>query len=350
MTIGPLMLDLEGPELTAQERGLLQHPVVGGVILFARNFVSPTQLARLCADIHSCREPHLLIAVDQEGGRVQRFREGFTPLPPAGSYGHLYEDDPQEGRRIAELAGWLMAAELRAAGVDFSFAPVLDLDTGISEVIGDRAFAAEPVAVANLAGAWMRGSHAAGMAAVGKHFPGHGRVRADSHLELPWDPRPLAEILGEDLLPFQRLIGGGLEAVMPAHVVYSAVDDRPAGFSFRWLQRVLRGRLGFQGVIFSDDLSMAAARAAGGYGARAQAALEAGCDMVLACNNRPGALEILDVLEEHDDPAGHLRILRMHGRRAPDRDALRLDPHWHAAVNALAALREDAGAVFRLEG
>lgn len=212
MTIGPMMLDLEGPELTPEERELLCHPVVGGVILFSRNYNDPEQLSQLTAEIHAVQDPRLLIAVDQEGGRVQRFRTGFTALPPAARYGALYRDNPREGRRLAELAGWLMAAELRSLGVDFSFAPVLDVDLGVSTVIGDRAFADRPAVVADLAQSWMRGAHAAGMPAVGKHFPGHGKVVADSHLELPVDKRSLPELLIEDLVPFEQLIDAGMEA------------------------------------------------------------------------------------------------------------------------------------------
>jgi len=341
MSIGPLMVDLEGLELTPEERGLLRQPAVGGVILFARNFQSPQQLTALTGEIRRVRDPHLLIAVDQEGGRVQRFRDGFTPLPPAAWYGHRYRERPAEARRVCERAGWLMAAELRCVGVDFSFAPVLDLDRGVSQVIGDRAFADRPQVVAELAQAWMRGVHAAGMPAVGKHFPGHGAVRADSHLELPTDERPLAELLMEDLVPFERLIGAGLEAIMPAHVLYPQVDDRPAGFSARWLRDILRTRLGFQGIIFSDDLSMGAAQVAGGYGERARAALAAGCDMVLACNNRAGALEVAEALADYDDPAAHLRMLHMHARHELSRSALHLDPRWHEAVAALASPEQE---------
>lgn len=341
MTIGPLMLDLEGPELTQEERELLGHPLVGGLILFSRNYRSPEQLSRLTAEIHAVRDPRLLIAVDQEGGRVQRFRAGFTRLPPAVRYGAWHRKNPREGRRLSELAGWLMATELRSLGVDFSFAPVLDVDAGVSAVIGDRAFADRPVVVADLARAWMRGSHAAGMPAVGKHFPGHGKVRADSHLELPVDRRDLSALLIDDLVPFERLIGAGIEAIMPAHVLYPRIDDRPAGFSARWLKSLLRGQMGFQGIIFSDDLSMGAAQIAGGYAERARAALEAGCDMVLACNNRSGAVDVLDALSGFDEPAGHLRMLRMHGRNEMTRDDMHLNPRWREAVNALAKLGEE---------
>lgn len=335
MSIGPLMLDLEGLELTFEEQELLRHPKVGGVILFARNFVSAEQLSRLTTAIRDLREPHLLIAVDQEGGRVQRFREDFTRLPPAAWFGEQYRKNAAQARELCELAGWLMAAELRSVGVDFSFAPVLDVDVGLSNVIGDRAFAQKPLPVADLAQAWMRGVHSAGMAVVGKHFPGHGKIQADSHLELPVDQRRLEDLEMEDLIPFERLINGGMEAIMPAHVVYPRIDARPAGFSPFWLKEVLRRRLGFQGVIFSDDLSMEAATAGGGYGERALAALAAGCDMVLACNNRPGALQVLDALQGYEDPVGHLRMLRMHCRGSLSRQEVHEDPRWPRAVQAL---------------
>ncbi len=338
MTIGPLMLDLEGTELKEDECELLRHPVAGGVILFSRNYADPRQLTRLCKQIHEVREPHLLIAVDQEGGRVQRFREGFTRLPPAARFGMEYRKDATQGRHLCQAAAWLMATELRAAGVDFSFAPVLDLDIGLSEVIGDRSFDGRPGPASDLARAWMRGVHEAGMAVVGKHFPGHGRVQADSHLELPQDARRIADLRMEDLVPFERMINAGMEAVMPAHVLYSAIDPHPAGFSRFWLQGILRGELGFQGVIFSDDLSMRAAELGDSYAQRAHAAIAAGCDMVLACNNRAGAVEVLDALNGYDEPASQLRLLRMHGRKAIDRDAMHLDPRWHQTVRLLADL------------
>lgn len=340
MRLGPVMLDLRGAELDAEERELLQHPALGGVILFRRNFESPSQVAELVSSIHAVRDPHPLVAVDQEGGRVQRFQSGFTRLPPAAWYGELYRADRERARRVAGLAGWLMAAELRAVGVDFSFAPVLDLGSGVSTVIGDRAFSPRPDDVADLARAWVRGCQAGGMAAVGKHFPGHGSVSADSHLDLPVDNRRLQDILMADLVPFDRLIRAGLEAVMPAHVVYSQADDRPAGFSPFWLKRVLRKQLGFQGLIFSDDLNMAAADQAGSYSERAQAALDAGCDMILICNNRPAALEMLETLRDWDDPAAHLRYVRMHGRGGGEPAEVRLDPRWHQAVHALGAFQE----------
>ncbi len=338
MTIGPLMLDLEGTELKTEERELLRHPVAGGVILFSRNYSDPQQLARLCAQIHELRDPHLLIAVDQEGGRVQRFREGFTQLPAAARIGTAYHKDAASGRRLCRETAWLMATELRAVGVDFSFAPVLDLDIGISEVIGDRSFDAEPEPASDLAMAWMSGSHEAGMAVVGKHFPGHGQVQADSHLELPRDLRPIADLRLQDLVPFERMVDAGMEAVMPAHVLYSAIDAYPAGFSRFWLQDILRGELGFQGVIFSDDLSMQAADLGSSYAERAHAAIAAGCDMVLACNNRPGAVEVLDALNGYNEPASQLRLARMHGRKSIDRGQMHLNPRWHQVVRLLADL------------
>ena len=263
MALGPVMLGLEGVELTAQERELLRHPLVGGVILFTRNYQSPEQVAALTAAIHALRQPRLLVAVDHEGGRVQRFREGFTRLPAVRRLGEIYDQDRMRAKQLARVTGWLMAAELRAVGVDLSFAPVLDLDHGVSGIIGDRAFHHDPESVADLAHAYASGMQKAGMEAVGKHFPGHGGIAADSHLELPVDPRPLAALEAADLLAFERMIHYGLAALMPAHVVYPAVDDQPAGFSARWLKDILRQRLEFQGVIFSDDLDMAGAHVAG---------------------------------------------------------------------------------------
>ncbi|MCU7935119.1 MAG: beta-N-acetylhexosaminidase [Candidatus Thiodiazotropha sp. (ex Dulcina madagascariensis)] len=349
MSLGPVMLDLEGSALSAEERRLLNHAAVGGVILFTRNFESQRQLTDLCAEIHAVRNPHLLIAVDQEGGRVQRFREGFSPLPPAAWYGEQYQNQPEQGLRLAEQGGWLMASELRACGVDFSFAPVLDLGYGVSEVIGDRAFSKNPETVARLAQAWMQGCHSAGMAVVGKHFPGHGGVEADSHLALPVDQRRFEDLEMEDLRPFERMIHAGMEAIMPAHVIYAHIDRDLAGFSRFWLRKVLRQQLGFQGVIFSDDLNMAAAEEAGDYGGRASAALSAGCDMILICNNRPAALEILARLADYTDPAAHVRLVRMHGRKHTTLQQVHLDPRWKSAVNRLSIVPEEASLDLDLE-
>ncbi len=342
MSLGPVMLDLAGVEITPREREMLKHPATGGVILFKRNFESIEQLHRLTRQIHELREPRLLIGVDQEGGRVQRFIEGFTRLPPPAWFGELYAANPAHGKRVAEQAGWLMATELRSVAVDFSFAPVLDLGSGLSRVIGDRAFASRPAEVAELAHAWMIGVHAAGMAAVGKHFPGHGNVVEDSHHALPVDRRRFEDLIMDDILPFERMIHYGLEAIMPAHVLYQRVDARLAGFSPYWLKQVLRGQLAFQGVIFTDDLSMAAAGVEGDLPQRASAALQAGCDMVLVCNDPEGAATVLEALEGHDDPTAHVRLMRMHGRRRVDHAEVRLDPNWRDAVNALAAFEESS--------
>jgi beta-N-acetylhexosaminidase len=329
---GPVMLDLAGTTLAAEDRDRLLSPAAGGLILFSRNYQSPAQVAELVAEIRRLR-PALLVAVDHEGGRVQRFREGFTRLPAAARYA-LAGDTP-----LAETAGWLMAAELRALDVDFSFAPVLDVDSGISQIIGDRAFATEPAAVARLALAFMRGMHRAGMAAVGKHFPGHGGVAADSHLELPVDRRELSEIEARDIAPFRALLAEGLDGIMPAHVVYASVDDRPAGFSPFWVRNVLRERLGFTGAVFSDDLSMAGAAYAGGYVERARLALEAGCDMVLVCNAPGAADQVLDALAgTPEDPARTARLARMRGRFPTDRAALLASAEWRDAAATVTRL------------
>lgn len=347
MLHGPVMIDLLGTALEPEDRKRLLHPATGGVILFSRNFSSPQQLYRLISEIHELRSPHLLIAVDQEGGRVQRFREGFTRLPAAHAIGADTGDLRRAKQRARDL-GWLMGAELRAVGVDFSFAPVLDVDRGISSVIGDRSFGDNADTVGQLAGAWMLGAREAGMVSVGKHFPGHGAVQADSHLALPVDDRSLGEILADDIPPFARLIDNGLEGIMPAHVIFSACDSQPAGFSRFWLQEVLRKQLRFQGVIFSDDLSMAAAEHAGGYAERAQAALQAGCDMVLVCNNPEGAVEVLDALKDYHDPVAHSRMVRLHGRPARDLDRLREDPRWHEAATLAANLSSETNLALNL--
>ena len=282
---GPVVLGVEGAVLTAADRARLLHPLTGGVILFTRNFESCEQLDALTASIRALRTPSLLICVDHEGGRVQRFRDGFTAVPAMRTLGELWDNDVAKAAAEAERLGRLMARELRAHGVDFSFAPVLDVDFGASAVIGDRAFHGNPNAVAHLASCLRRGLNAGGCAAVGKHFPGHGFIAADSHVALPVDERTLDTLLTDDLIPFAALAKEGMEAVMPAHVIYPAIDGVAAGFSRIWLQDILRGRLQFDGLIFSDDLEMAGAHAAGDIVARAEAAVSAGCDMVLACND-----------------------------------------------------------------
>lgn len=342
MSLGPLMLDIAGESLSDEDLDILQHPLVGGVILFSRNYSSIEQLHELVLAIHALRSPQLLVSVDHEGGRVQRFREGFSRLPAAAHFGHIYDREPQKARKLAHTVGWLMAVELRAQDIDFSFAPVLDIDHGLSEVIGDRAFHHDPAVVIKLAHAYVEGMHEAGMAATGKHFPGHGGVEADSHLAIPVDEREYNEIYAEDILVFKRMIHHGLAAIMPAHIIYPKVDPQPAGFSSFWLKEVLRTRLGFQGVIFSDDLSMEGASVVGScYADRARAALDAGCDMVLACNNREGAIEVIDRLEQWDDPVSHLRLARMHGRNKVDARQLFASKKWKKAVALMQKYQDD---------
>jgi beta-N-acetylhexosaminidase len=331
------MIDLAGTEVLPEERELLGHPLIGGVILFTRNYRDPEQLTALVSAIHAVRSPRLIVAVDQEGGRVQRFRNGFSALPPARRIGHEFDLDPRSGVALARALGWLMAAELRAQGVDISFAPCVDLDLGVSEVIGQRAFHATPEAVSQLAGAWMHGMRDAGMAATAKHFPGHGAVTADSHLTLPVDRRTLPD-MASDLTPYRRLIANGLPAVMAAHVLFPGVDSAPASLSARWIRDVLRGELGFQGVVFSDDLSMGGAAAAyGDIVTRARHALSAGCDMLPVCNNRASVLELLAGLDIEPQPASRLRLVRLHGRAgSPGRAALEASPEWARARELLA--------------
>ncbi len=327
MTLGPLMVDVPGTELTPEDRRVLAHPLVGSVILFTRNFEGVHQLERLVREIRAVRKPPLLVAVDHEGGRVQRFRTGFTELPPQRSIGRAYDLDPEAGRRLAWQCGWLLAAELRAAGIDMSFAPCVDLDYGVSEVIGDRAFHRDPEVVARLAVSCMQGMRTAGMVATAKHFPGHGAVVADSHKALPVDRRRLEE-LGEDLLPYRTLIANGLASVMVAHVLFPEVDDAPAGFSRRWIRQELRWGLGFTGAVFSDDLSMGGAAFAGSVPERARRALAAGCDVLPVCNDRASVLAALDELAGESDPLSQVRLARLHGRPMPDRLALQQSARW----------------------
>ncbi|MCC2639461.1 MAG: glycosyl hydrolase [Moraxellaceae bacterium] len=336
MTLGALMLDLEGLTLAPAEADLLRHPHVGGVILFARNFSSVEQVTALVQAIRAVR-PGLIIAVDQEGGRVQRFREGFVKLPPMKVFGDLYATDPDTARQRSYQCGWLMASEVLATGVDISFAPILDVDCGLSQVIGDRAFHADPQVAVKLLREFIRGMHDAGMAATGKHFPGHGSVAADSHIALPVDDRPWAEIEALDLVPFAAL-ARELQGIMPAHVIYSKVDPLPAGFSPFWLQDILRSRLGFDGVIFSDDLSMEGAVATGSFSDRANAALDAGCDMVLVCNHREGALEVLEALSKRGQFPEQRRFEALRGRFRHNWDSLHADASWTLAKDTVGAL------------
>ncbi|MGN6655335.1 MAG: beta-N-acetylhexosaminidase [Rhodanobacter sp.] len=277
-----LMIGVAGPELAESEKRWLRAPGVAGVLLFARNYRSREQLMALCEAIREAGGEHLLIAVDQEGGPVQRFRDGFTRLPPLAAIGAVYDSDPFDAIRLAEEHAWVMASELRASGVDFSFAPVVDLARG-NAAIGLRAFHADPAVAGELGQAYVRGMHLGGMAAVLKHFPGHGSVTGDTHKVAAIDSRSLDQIRRDDLRPFAECIEARVEAVMMAHITYPAVDSRPAGYSRVWIRQILRGELGFTGAVVSDDISMAAANAAGSVGERVKAHLDAGCDLVLAC-------------------------------------------------------------------
>lgn len=296
LPLGPVVLDPGGLALTDDDRRRLLHPAAGGVILFAHNYQDPAQLAALTAEIRALRTPELLICVDHEGGRVQRFREGFSAVPAMRQLGVLWDRDRGAARRAAHAIGLVIAAELGAHGIDFSFAPVLDLDYGSSSVIGDRALHFDPLAVGALAAELIQGLAAGGMQAVGKHFPGHGFAAADSHVAVPRDERAVAEILRKDVAPYRAAIAAGLGGVMPAHVIYAQADPEPAGYSAYWLKQVLRDALGFGGLVFSDDLCMEGASTAGGIEARACAALAAGCDMVLLCQDPEGQGRLLESL------------------------------------------------------
>jgi beta-N-acetylhexosaminidase len=333
------MIDVQGTALTAEDRELLAHPLVGAVILFTRNFESLEQLTALVADIRAVRNPPLLVTVDHEGGRVQRFRKGFTVLPAMRLIGREYDLDAATGRQLARQCGWLMAAELLAVGIDMSFAPCVDLDYGVSSVIGDRAFHRNPQIVADLAIAFMGGMREAGMVATAKHFPGHGAVVLDSHVAMPVDRRPLAD-LDEDIYPYRRLIDNGLASIMAAHVVFAEVDGMPAGFSSRWMQEELRGHLGFDGAIFTDDLSMEGAGVVGGMLERSQAALEAGCDVLSLCNNRKGVLQVIDSLRGSGDPLSQVRMARLHGKTGWTRETLYASTDWQACESSIKGCME----------
>lgn len=331
MNLGPVIVDVQAYSLTPAEIKRLQNPLVGGVILFSRNFTDREQLQKLCADIHAVRSQPLLIAVDHEGGRVQRFRtDGFTALPALRNFGRLYEKDPDSAQYAAAQIAFILASELRACGVDFSFTPVLDLDYGVSTVIGNRALHSDPAVVTALARALVQGLHQAGMASCGKHFPGHGAVAADSHLAIPLDERPLEEIMANDAAPYRWLSDMALDAVMPAHIIYPQVAPEPAGFSSRWIRDILRGQLSYDGVVFSDDLTMEGASVAGDITARAQAAFAAGCDMVLVCNRPDLADQLLANIGNYCPPAESVkRIQRLiPSKPAPSWQELLSDPRY----------------------
>jgi len=337
MSLGPLMIDIAGAELTAEDIQVLSHPLVGSVILFTRNYRDTAQLTALTAAIRGVRSPQLLIAVDHEGGRVQRFREGFTRLPAARLLGRRYDQDRREALSLAQSVGWLMASELRAVGIDFSFAPCGDLDYGVSEIIGDRAFHKDPDAVAALAVAYMSGMREAGMASVAKHFPGHGAVIADSHVALPVDRRKFVD-LEADIRPYRPLIDNSLTAVMGAHVVFPAVDPLPASLSKRWITGVLRRDLGFHGCVFADDLSMAGAAAFGGVIERAELAFAAGCDVLPICNDRQAVKSVLEHFgPEAGTAASQARMVRMRARGEPP-TKLNSDRQWQQTVANIAGL------------
>lgn len=340
------MLDIDGLELSAEDKNLLDHPSVGGLILFSRNYHDPQQLQALCKDIRLAARQDLVIAIDHEGGRVQRCREHFSAIPAMAQF-EQYAQSTAEADHWAQQMGWLMASEVLAQGIDFSFAPVLDIN-GISEVIGDRAFSADIKVIERIARCFIQGMRQAGMAATGKHFPGHGSVQADSHIAIPVDARGLEEISALDLLPFKGL-SHELQGMMPAHVIYPQIDSLPAGFSAHWLQQILRKALNFNGVIFSDDLAMHGATVVGDMQTRAEMALAAGCDMILVCNDRAGAIDVVDNVRVPKPVRDHLGMMR--GKRNNHGDALgdlqwderTASANWQQGQSIIELIRTRAG-------
>jgi beta-N-acetylhexosaminidase len=337
LSLGPLMIDLRGTALAADEREWLESPLVGGVILFTRNFQSVPQLASLVADIHAVRQPPLIVAVDHEGGRVQRFREPFFRLPPLRAFGRLYDEDRDAALRAATAAGWLMAAELRAVGIDLSFTPCIDLDRGLSDVIGDRALHQDSRVVSALARRIVAGAKKAGMGATAKHFPTHAGALSDSHLEFAVDRRDL-DGLEHDIAPYRDLILNGVPSVMVAHVSFPAIDARPASMSSWWINDYLRGELEFKGAVISDDLSMVGAGVVGAVEIRVERALQAGCDLALVCNAPEKVPAVLTALEGYVNPASQLHLTRLHGRGAFDWETLHASDEWREASGAVAPL------------
>ena len=338
MTIGCLMLDMHGTQLTSEEVEMLQHPLTGGIILFSRNFESQRQVQNLCHNIRIAAGKPILIAVDQEGGRVQRFKEAFSTLPPMGKFRYLEESQSDVLNKISKT-GWLMAAELIASGIDISFAPVLDIDIGLSKVIGDRGFSDNPQQIINFSTAFITGMKHAGMSSTGKHFPGHGSTVADSHFELPIDDRSMEEIRRVDMSVFKALAEKGLSAVMPAHVIYSNVDPLPACFSSYWLQTILRKEIKFDGVVFSDDLTMAGAKSMGDIETRAMEALNAGCDMILCCNEPEATVTLLDKLPQTKNSDKNARIGQMYAKGSTYTfDQLQSQDTWINANNTVSSM------------
>ncbi|SEL85367.1 beta-N-acetylhexosaminidase [Colwellia chukchiensis] len=338
--MGPIMLDVQGTSLSQEDKEIIQHPLVGGLIFFSRNYQSPSQISQLSQQIRNTAKKPLLIAVDHEGGRVQRFRQGFTLIPAMGALWHMSGENITLAQELAQQCAVLMALEVQAVGIDISFAPVLDINN-ISDVIGDRAFHQQPEYVAILAEAFITGLHSVGMKATGKHFPGHGSVKADSHIDLPIDERDRQEIFQQDLHPFKHLIKNGkLDALMPAHVIFPAVDKLAVGFSHYWLQTILREQLGFNGVIFSDDLSMQGAASVGGFVERVEAAQQAGCDMLLLCNNRAGCIEVLEHANIASSVASTRRLqtlLKANQEPATTWSTLNEHPRWQQADKILSS-------------
>lgn len=330
--IGPIMIDITGTTLSQYDKEKIAHPNTGAVILFARNYENPQQVAALNQQIKAARQGEILIAIDQEGGRVQRCQTGFIKLPPAAAYA----DQPE----LTQGAGWLMASELLALGFDFSFAPVLDIDAGVSEIIGNRSFSQNTQQACDLTSAFRKGMRRAGMSAIGKHFPGHGAVALDSHLTLPIDERDFETIYQKDVLPFKRLIDEGLEGIMPAHVVYPEIDELPAGFSSIWINDILRQRLGFNGVVFSDDISMEGAASVGNFEERAKLAQQAGCDMVLVCNNEKAAEDVLESTPIVTNRVREQRFLQMLGKVKSNQTELKNNPEWLELSQKITKLSE----------
>ena len=333
--MGPVMLDVQGTSLSQEDKEIFQHPLVGGLIFFTRNYQSPEQIADLSQQIRIAAKKPLLIAVDHEGGRVQRFRDGFSLIPAMGKLWQMSDQNLTLAKELAKQSAILMALEVQAVGIDISFAPVLDINN-ISDVIGDRSFHQQPEHVTELAEAFINGLHQVGMKATGKHFPGHGSVKADSHIDLPIDNRSKSEIFQQDLLPFKQLIARGkVDALMPAHVIFPDVDSQAVGFSRYWLQDILRENLGFNGVIFSDDLSMQGAASAGGYVERAEAAQDAGCDMLLLCNNREGCVDVLDNANIAHSSVSHQRLIQLLKTSDNNWSSLKNNTTWQHASKYL---------------